>query len=256
MRKALLVVTGLLTALLASGCSFNWGEGGISDVLFGGRKAGDIVKEGEQPNELHASQNAPNPNQPPAEEQVEGSSLRKIAILPVAWTDGTNGQPCDLCPASVVMKPTDLLSSRLATGFIYEQVATHPRFLFPPHSVIEKTMEQAPDRSMKAAAAALAASNRADYVIVAALVELRQRVGDDDKPEQPAGVEMYAALIDTHTFATLWSDTFNENESSRGMVLGTYDKVMNDKPIRWHTAQEFSEHAVDTLIEDLVDELD
>src|SRR5690349_6778160 len=127
MRKALVLSTGLLTALLASGCSFNWGDGGISDVLFGGRKAGDIVKSGDENQELHASQNAPNANQQP-EEQVEGSSLRKIAILPVAWTDGTIGQPCDLCPASVVMKPTDLLSSRLATGFIYEAIATHPRF--------------------------------------------------------------------------------------------------------------------------------
>ncbi len=241
----------LLAATLSSGCSFTWGEGGIGDVLFGGRKADEIV-----------GQNDPNKNQSkpgasaPVSEEVEGSSLRKVAILPVAWTDGTNGQACDLCPASVAMKPTDAVSARLLTGFVYEAVARHPRFLFPPHSAVEKSLEQAPGRSMRQAMAQLAANGRADYVIVAALVELRQRVGDNENPETPAGVAMYAALVEAKTGETLWSDTFDENESSRGIFLGTYDKVMNDRPIRWSTAQEFSEYAADELIEDLVDELD
>jgi hypothetical protein len=240
----------LVAATLVSGCSFTWGEGGIGDVLFGGRKADEIV--GQDPNQEQARPSA----SATGSVEVEGSSLRKVAILPVAWTDGTSGQPCDLCPASVAMKPTDALSARLATGFIYEAVARHPRFLFPPHAAVEKTVEQTPGRSMRQSMATLSAGGRSDYVIVAALVELRPRVGDNKNPETPAGVAMFAALIDARSGETLWSDTFDDNESSRGMFLGTYDKVMNDRPVRWSTAQEFTEYAVDSLIEDLVDELE
>lgn len=246
-----LVPAMLVAATLVSGCSFTWGEGGIGDVLFGGRKAEEIVNA----NDPNQEQARPAPSTTGSAE-VEGSSLRKVAILPVAWTDGTNGQPCDLCPDSVAMKATDALTARLATGFMYEAVARHPRFLFPPHAAVERTMEQTPGRSMRQAMATLSSGNRADYAIVAALMELRPRVGDNQNPETPAGVAMYAALIDAKTGATIWSDTFDENESSRGMILGTYDKVANDRPIRWSTAQEFSEYAIDQLIEDLVEELD
>jgi hypothetical protein len=245
-----LVPALLLAATLASGCSFTWGEGGIGDVLFGGRKADDIV--GNDPNQTQAGPAA----SASASAEVEGSTLRKVSILPVAWTDGTTGQPCDLCPATLSMKPTDALSARLATGFVYEAIARHPRFLFPPHSAVEKTMEQTPGRSMRQAMATLSAGGRSDYVIVTALVELRQRVGDNQNPETPAGATVYAALIDARSGETIWSDTFDDNESSRGMILGTYDKVMNDRPIRWSTAQEYSEYAIDSLVEDLVDELD
>jgi hypothetical protein len=251
-RPGLWMPAVLVAATLLSGCSFTWGEGGIGDILFGGRKADEIVGQ----NDPNQNQAKPGVTAAPAAAEVEGSSLRKVAILPVAWTDGTNGQPCDLCPPSVTLKATDALSARLATGFIYEAVARHPRFLFPPHAAVEKTLDQTPGHSMRQAMATLSSGNRADYAIIAALVELRQRVGDNKNPESPAGVAMYAALVDAKTGETIWSDTFDDNESSRGVFLGTYDKVMNDRPIRWSTAQEYTEHAVDELIEDLVDELD
>jgi hypothetical protein len=250
MRRGL-VPAVLLATTLASGCSFTWGEGGIGDVLFGGREADEIVAQ----NDPNKDQARPAPSTSTAVE-VEGSSLRKVAILPIAWTDGTSGQPCDLCPPSVALKPTDAVSARLATGFIYEAVARHPRFLFPPHAAVEKTVEATPGRSMRQAMATLSSGGRSDYVIVAALIELRQRVGDNQDPETPAGATMYAALIDARSGETLWSDTFDDNESSRGMVLGAYDKVMNDRPVRWSTAQEYCEYAIDSLIEDLVEELD
>lgn len=241
---AMLLVTG------AAGCSFNWGEGGISDVLFGGRPADEIVPAATNADAGEVAA----PEEKPAEDT--SSTLRRIAILPVAWTDGTSGQPCDLCPETVTMKPTDELSARLATGFIYEAIARHPRFLFPPHDVVERTVAAQPNLSLRAAAQQLNASGRADYVVVAALQELRQRVGPNDDPEQAAGVAMYAALVDAKTGAILWSDSFDRDEGGRGIFKGTYDKVMNDRPVRWSTAREFSEHAVDKLIDDLVDELD
>ncbi len=241
-----------LVAAVLSGCSFNWGEGGVSDVLVGGRPAAEIVPAATN---ADAGDVAASTGEAKPSEDVS-SNLRRIAILPVAYTDGANGQPCDLCPASVAMKPTDALSARLVTGFVYEAVARHPRFLFPPFDVVERTVLAQPNLSFRAAMQQLNASGRADYVVVTALQELRPRVGPNDDPEQPAGVAMYAALVDAKTGTIVWSDTFDRNESGRGVIKGTYDKVMNDRPVRWSTAQEYSERAADKLIDDLVDELD
>ena len=38
-----------------------------------------------------------------------------VAILPVAYSDGTGGLPCDLCAADIAIKPTSRLAARLAT---------------------------------------------------------------------------------------------------------------------------------------------
>lgn len=246
------VAAAILVAAGVAGCSFNWGEGGISDVVFGGRPADEIVPTATNADAGEVA--APASAGEPAGDA--STNLRRIAILPVAYTDGSSGQPCDLCPESVTMKPTDALSARLVTGFIYEEVARHPRFLFPPYDVVERTVLAQPNLSFRAAMQQLHAAGRADYVVVAALQELRQRVGPNDDPEQPAGVAMYAALVDAKTGEVVWSDAFDRDESGRGVFKGTYDKVMNDKPVRWSTAQEYSERAADALIDDLVDELD
>lgn len=253
---------GLLAASLLSGCSVSWGEGGITDVLFGGKPAADIAPAaGDQPpataaEAAAASEQGAPPPAPKQEEEDGERSLRKVAVLPVAYSDGAGGQPCDLCPPSLVMKPATRVQSRLLTGFIYEAVARHPRILFPTPESVDQAVQASPGGSFRQAMAALAAAGRADYVIAVALLELRPRVGPDDAPEQPAGAAVYASLLDARSGEVLWSDTFDENESSRGVFLGAYDRVMNDKPVRWYSAEEFSEYAADELIEDLVDELD
>ncbi|MFN2376659.1 MAG: hypothetical protein ABR538_08985 [Candidatus Binatia bacterium] len=252
----------MLAASLLSGCSVTWGEGGITDVLFGGKPAAEIAPQpGDQPPATAAEaaaaseQGAPPPALKQEEEDGE-RSLRKIAVLPVAYSDAAGGQPCDLCPGSLVMKPTTKVQARLLTGFIYEAVSRHPRILFPTPESVDLAVQAAPGRSFRQAMASLAAAGRADYVIAIALLELRPRVGPDDAPEQPAGAAIYASLLHARSGEVLWSDTFDENESSRGIFLGAYDKVMNDKPVRWRSAEEFSEYGADELIEDLVDELD
>lgn len=254
--------TLMFAALLASGCSFSWDSSGIKDVLLGGRTPSEIgaAKTDETATnadvDMHADQAAPPPKKPEsAEDEDSAKRLRRIAVLPVAWTGEGGGQPCDLCPESVAMKATNPLSARLATGFIYEAIARHPRFLFPTPDTVEKAMV-ASGRSMKGAAASLAAAHKADVVIATALIELRPRIGSDDAPETPAGVAMFMALVDAASGKVLWSDTFDQNESGRNMVLKTYDKLMNDRPVRWSTADGYAEHAVDELVEDLVGEVD
>ncbi|MFN2425992.1 MAG: hypothetical protein ABR587_06055 [Candidatus Binatia bacterium] len=245
----------MLSVSVLSGCSFSWGSGGISDVLFGGRQAEDIV-QGEEPAKGSAEEKAAAAAKAEEELLGEESNLRRLAILPVAYSDGTAGQPCDLCPPSVAMKPTSALAARLATGFTYEAIARHPRFLFPAPDAVERAVAATPNRSLRQAALQLAADGRAELVAVLALVELRPRIGPDDAPSQPAGATVYAALVNAKSGETLWSDTFDRNESGRGFILKTYDKVANDQPIRYRTAEGYMEHAVDELIEDLVDEVD
>jgi len=256
-----LIVASTMSALL-SGCSFSWDDSGIKDVLLGNRRPADIVKGEEQPNTTTAAEADPLAEQakPPAprpeDEGSEESSLRRIAILPVAYSDGSGGQPCDVCPPSVVMKTTSAMSARLVTGFIYEAVALHPRFLFPSPETVEKTMSATPGRSFRQATLALASAGRADVVLASALIELRPRVGPDDGPTQPAGVALYIAMLDGRSGAILWSETFDQDESGRGWFKRLYDKVMGDQPVRWHTAEGYSEVAADELVEELVDELD
>ncbi|HXC53158.1 MAG TPA: hypothetical protein VN634_19885 [Candidatus Limnocylindrales bacterium] len=233
-------------AISSAACSFSWGSGGISDVSLAGRKPGELGKKEEpKPGEKAAT------NADAAVE--EGRSLRKIAILPVAYSDGTGGLPCDVCPPSVQMKPTSAHAARLATGFTYEAIARHPRLLFPPPAVMDQAMSAG---SMRAAVSSLYASGKAEFVVAEALIELRPRIGPDNGPEKPAGVTLYASLIDAKDGKILWSDTFDDDEGGRNVALRAYDKIMNDKPVRWKTAEGYTEHAVDELIEDLVDELD
>lgn len=243
--------TLLLAALLASGCSFSWDSSGISDIFLGNRKASDIVTGPQVPPEPGAQAGAP-----VAPEEDPSTSLRRIAILPVAYTDGATAIPCDLCPPDLALKPTGPLQARLATGFIYEAIARHPRFLFPTPDVVDRTMAGTASNGMRETAAALAKAGLADWVVVSALVEQRPRLGDDEAPDQTAGVTMYAALVDTRTGNVEWSDTFDRNESHRNFLYNAYDRIVNDRPVLYRTAEAYTEVAVDELIEDLVDELD
>lgn len=236
----------LIATSVTSGCSFNWDSSGISDIFLGGRKASDIVKSSEVPEEPNG------PSDAKASAAATSTTLRRVAILPVAYADATSTQPCDLCPPGLEMKPTSMQAARLATGFTYEAVAHHPRFLFPTPEIVDRAMASAPTHGMRETATALAQAGRADWVIVSALQELRPRVGDDRHPEQTAGVKMYVALVEARTGDVLWSDTFDENEPMRNFVYRFYDKLMNDKPVRYHTAEGFIEVAVDDLIGTLV----
>ena len=228
-----------------SACSFTWGEGGIGDVSVAGRDAKNLGPQSGDDEDVVT-----------AEDSDDERTLRKVAILPVAYADETGVFACDLCPSDLQMKPTSRLAARLTTGFTYEAIARHPRLLFPPHEVVEKAVASSPGRSLRAAAAALAAAGKADVVVASALLDLRPRVGPDDGPERAAGVTLYASLVNARDGTVLWSDTFDRDEGGRNMVMRTYDKVMNDEPVRWSSAEDWAEHAVDELVEDLVGELD
>lgn len=218
---ALLVALAL--SLPAAGCSFSWGGG---DSPEGGDDGAAIEIE-----------------------ETKAGPLRKVAILPAAYVAEDGGYACDLCDPPVSMKPTSREAARLVTGFFHEQIARHPRFLFPTHDVVEAVSGS----GMRQAAASLAAAGKADSVVVAALVELRQRVGTDDAPESPAGATIFAALVDARSGKTLWSKTYDGQQKGRGGMRRTVARIAGSKPFRWGTAEEFSETAVAELVEDLND---
>lgn len=256
--SSIAILAAMLAATFTAGCSMNWDSSGIHDVLFGGKKPADIgVAAPDSGTNADAAMGGTQAA-PPAESTIDEaqSMLRRIAVLPVAYVDAAGeGQPCDLCPADLKMKPTSRLPARLITGFLYEKIARHPRLLFPTPETVDKFMAASPTHSLRQLAASLAAAGKADYAVVGALQDLRQRVGPDDDPTTPAGVTLYAALIEAKTGKILWSDTFDKEESGRGIFYGAYDKLMNDKPVRWSTAEGFSEQAADKLMDELVGEV-
>jgi len=184
-------------------------------------------------------------------ELAKASGLRKIAILPTAYNGADGGYACDLCPESVVMQPTSAEAAKLVTAFLYESIARHPRFLV----VRYETVATAAAKGMRAAAADLASRGQADAVLIAALVALRPRVGDDEKPEKPAGASLFASLVDSRNGTVLWSGTFDEDETARNWFLRRYDRVVGGVPRKWHSAEGFTETGVRSLIDDLVDEV-
>lgn len=235
----------LLAVMLAamsgvSGCSFSFGDDeGPSDITIAGRSPGELVGGADGVEAAKASSD-------------DERGLRKIAILPVAYRDAAGGFACDLCGDAVQMKETNATAARLATGFLYEAIARHPRILFPNHQAVEKVAS----RGMRQAAADLAAGGTADAVIVAALVELRPRVGPDDSPEKPAGVTMFLSLVDARSGTVLWSKTFDREESAPSWYRLVLHKIWGDTPRRWSTAEGYTEVAADNLVEDLIDYLD
>lgn len=235
---------------LLSGCSFSWDESGIEDVLVGGRKPSDLAPAPVPVDPAEAAAAAQK-----AEEEAE-RKLRRVAVFPVAYVDAAGAMPCDLCPESFPMQPTSAATARLATGFLYEAVARHPRLLFPTPASVDAALAASPNRSLKATASALAAAGKAEYVVVTALGELRPRIGPDDKPERPAGVRLYMALVAARSGEVVWSEVFDQEETPRNFILRTYDRVANDVPVRYRTAEGFTEAAIDELVEELVDEID
>ncbi len=180
------------------------------------------------------------------------TGLRKIAILPVAYSAGGAGYTCELCPASVTMQPTGAEAARLVSAFFYENMARHPRFL----TVRYETVAAVASKGMRAAAADLASRGKADAVLVAALVALRARVGDDETPERPAGAVLFASLVDARSGAVLWSGTFDEDDKPKGRLHRLYDRIVGGVPRKWSSAEGFTEVGVKQLVEDMVDEID
>lgn len=240
MLPAMLPATLLAVTLAVSGCSFSFGDDeGPSDITIAGRSPGQLVGGAEG---VEGAKSASD----------DDRGLRKIAILPVAYRDAAGGYACDLCGDAVQMQETGAAAARLATGFLYEAVARHPRILFPNHQSVEKVAS----RGMRQAAADLAAGGSADAVIVAALVELRPRVGPDDSPEKPAGVTMFLSLVDARSGTALWSKTFDREEAPPSWFRLLLHKIWGDTPRRWSTAEGYTEVAADNLVEDLIDYLD
>lgn len=242
-------VAGLLAGVV-SGCSFSWDDAGIEDVRVAGRTPADLAPAPVPADPGEAAEAAKK-----AEEEAE-RKLRRVAVFPVAYADAAGSLPCDLCPESFAMQPTSAATARLATGFLYEAITAHPRLLFPPFKAVEAALAASPNRSMKAAASALAAAGKAEYVVVAALGELRPRVGPDDKPERPAGVRLWMGLLQARTGEVVWQESFDEDETQRNFLFRTYDRIANDVPVRYHTVEGFTETAIDELVVDMVDELD
>ncbi|HEY2774450.1 MAG TPA: hypothetical protein VGK20_10435 [Candidatus Binatia bacterium] len=253
MRHAIAIAAA--AALMITGCTFDWGSGGISDVKVAGRTVGTPTATNADNGE-DAAAAAEKAKEKAKQEEKAKASLRRIAILPAAYNDASGGRPCDLCPPDVKMKPTSLHSARLATGFVYEAIARHPRLLFPTPETVDRTTAQTTSHGMRETGAKLAAAGQADYLVVSALIELRERVGSDDAPTSPAGVSLYVALVNAHTGETIWSDTFDRNESYDNFVTRSYDKIANDKPVRYSTADGYTEHAVDKMIGKLVKKID
>ncbi|MFT5042736.1 MAG: hypothetical protein ACI8TX_003729, partial [Hyphomicrobiaceae bacterium] len=113
----------------------------------------------------------------------------RLAILPAAYAGATDGRACELCPADLTLTPSGNADhALLVTAFFYEQLARHPRFRIVDHTITDQLAAD----GMPGAVAELKARDLADAVVVAAVVELRERLGSAKNPEQSAGLNLYA----------------------------------------------------------------
>jgi len=87
-----------------------------------------------------------------------------------------------------------------------------------------------------------------DAVIVGAVIDLRQRVGSPFAPKKPAGVTLYAELVDARTRRTLWSGTFDADQGPPGTLGTAFGRIVSGGRPRWDSALTFARTGAHKLV--------
>jgi len=181
------------------------------------------------------------------EEQTR--EIRRIAILPFAYRGDDGGRPCDLCPRDVEMKPTSKDDADLVTAFFYEQATRYPRLTILPYDRVE----QLSGATMRETVAQISVLEKVDAVLVGAVIELRDRGGDDPlHPTHPAGVAVYAALLELPSGTPVWSSLFDQDQGPETFTFGTMRKVVQGELKHWNSPLEMGHVAATRMVKSLV----
>jgi hypothetical protein len=177
--------------------------------------------------------------------------VRKIAIVPFAFESAVTSRPCDLCPEPVEMSETSRTSAILTTAFFFEELTHYPRF----DTVEVRRINTLVDYSMADALELFRVMDGIDAVFIGAVVDLREREGDPNKPTRAAGATLYAALLDAHSGGVLWQGSFDEDQKEPGLVRTAYRELTRGDNQEWLTAMEFAHRGAHQLVTRMVDEI-
>lgn len=174
--------------------------------------------------------------------------VARIAVLPFAYRDRNGSQPCDICPDKLVMDVTSEDDALLVTAFLYEVLARHPRLQVIPY----ETVRAAEGETMTDTLTRLAESEKIDAVVVGALLELRERLGDPRAPEQRAGASVYAALLDLPSGRPVWKRLYDHTPSRPGRAVREYERLIVGEESKALTAHEVAQVGIDRMASSLV----
>jgi hypothetical protein len=176
-----------------------------------------------------------------------GGRIARVAILPFAYRDDAATHPCDLCPDKLVMDVTSAGDAQLVTAFFYEALTRHPRIQVIPYDRVQAseggTMRETLER--------LADSEDVDAVVVGALLELRQRIGDPREPRQRGGAAMYAALLDLPSGRPIWKRVFDHSPGRPGRAMRQYQSLVLGEEAKAMTAHEVAQLGASRMAQSL-----
>ncbi len=183
---------------------------------------------------------------------AENTGVRKIGIIPFAYEDASTSRPCDLCPREVEMQRTSRQSAMLTTAFFFEELTHYPRF----DAVEIRQFDRLIDHSMADAVELFRVMDDVDVVLTGAVLDLREREGNPNKPTHAAGATLYAALLEVDGGDVLWQGTFDEDQKDAGLFRATYRELVRGDNQEWLTAAEFAHRGARELVRRMVKEID
>jgi hypothetical protein len=173
--------------------------------------------------------------------------LARVAILPLAYRDGDGVRPCDVCPDTLVMDVTSEDDALLVTAFFYEELARHPRLQIVPY----ETIQAAQADTMRDTLTNLAATEQVDAVVVGALLELRERLGDPRHPDQRGGASVYAALLDLPSGEPVWKRLYDHTPARPGRAVREYERIIVGEESKAMSAHEVAQLGVGKMVSSL-----
>jgi hypothetical protein len=173
--------------------------------------------------------------------------VARIAVLPLAYRDGDGVRPCDACPDTLVMDVTSEDDALLVTAFFYEELARHPRLQVVPYDTIQAAQAD----TMRDTLTNLAATEQIDAVVVGALLELRERLGDPGNPDQRGGASVYAALLDLPSGEPIWKRLYDHTPARPGRAVREYERIIVGEESKAMSAHEVAQLGVEKMVSSL-----
>jgi len=186
------------------------------------------------------------PGMGPTRGKIRG--LENVAVLPFAYAKAGDGRACDLCPGVPVLHDSSREDALLVTGFFYEALSRYPRFVLLEPGAADALA----DVTMADGLELVRIRGNVDAIVVGALVETRELRTKRNGDLQPAGVHLYAALIDVATGAVRWHGAFDADEKPEGRVEARLDRIIYGQPRRWSSAIGFAQSGARTLVREMV----
>ena len=106
--------------------------------------------------------------------------------------------------------------------------------------------------TMDAMVAQLTEAQALDAIIVGALLEVRERLGDPRQPERLGGVSIYVAALQVPTGRPLWVQLYDATKQPPNVVYANAVRIVGWRdPAHYLTAREIAEHGIGKLVKSM-----